>query len=289
MRRRFGDRKDGYRLRKADPFFRLIPYIMKDRNDAHVFFEDRIYIEKTELVIRQLRKEGLKVGFLHIAIASFVRVLSQKPKANRFVIGKKLFSRKEISVSLAIKKEMNEDTEETTIKIVFDPTDTIYDVVEKVNNEIDKNKNTTTENDTDKTAKILTFMPGFLLSFTMFVIRFMDNRGLLPRFLTDLSPFHSSIFITDLGSLGIRPVFHHIYNFGTNTFFVAFGKKTREQYITNDNTAKIKKAMDIKIVVDERIVDGYYFSGVIKYALNIMTNPEELLKPPETVIIDNEI
>ena len=289
MRRRLGDRKDGYRLRKADPFFRLIPYIMKDRIDAHVFFEDRIYLEKTDKFITQLRSEGHRVGFLHVAIASFVRVLSQKPKANRFVIGKKTFARKEISISLAIKKKMEEDTEETTIKIVFDPKDTIYDVIEKVNNEIDINKNTSNENKADKTAKILTYMPGFLLSFTMFLIKFLDNRGLLPRFLTDLSPFHASIFVTDLGSLGVRPVYHHIYNLGTNTFFIAFGKKTKEQYINDDNTVKIKRAMDIKIAVDERIVDGYYFAGAIKYGLKIMTNPAELLKPPETVIIDNEI
>lgn len=289
MKRRFGDRKDGFRLRKADPFFRLIPYLMKDRNDAHVFFEDRMYLEKTEMLIRKLRKEGHKVGFLHIAIASIVRVLSQKPKANRFVIGKKTYARKKISVSLAIKKEMNEETEETTIKIIFDPKDTIYDVIEKVNYEIEKNKNTSNENNTDKAAKILTYMPGFLLSFTMFCIRFFDNRGLLPKFLTDLSPFHSSVFLTDLGSLGIKPVYHHIYNLGTNSFFIAFGKKSKEQYIDEDNNTKIRKAMDLKIAVDERIVDGYYFALVIKMLLRIMGNPEELLTPPDLVVTDNEI
>ncbi|MCK5761555.1 MAG: 2-oxo acid dehydrogenase subunit E2 [Candidatus Izimaplasma sp.] len=289
MRRRLGDRKDGYKLRNADPFFRLIPYLMPTRNDAHVFFEDRIYMEKTDLFIRKLRKEGLKIGFLHIAIASFVRVMSQKPKANRFVVGKKTYARKEISVALAIKKKMNEETEETIIKIIFNPEDTIYDIVEKVNREIEKNKDTGNENSADKTAKILTYMPGFILNFTMGVIKFLDNRGKLPRFLTDLSPFHSSLFITDLGSLGIKPVYHHIYNLGTNSFFIAFGKKTREQYIADDNSVKIKKAMDIKVTVDERIVDGFYFATVVKYGFNIMTNPEELLNPPEKVFVDNEI
>jgi len=289
MKRRFGDRKDGYRLRKADPFFRIIPYIMKEKNDAHVFFEDRIYLEDTDIFIRKLRKEGIRIGFLHIVIASMVRMISQKPKINRFVIGRKTYARKEISFSLVIKKEMNEETEETTIKIIFEPTDTIYDVVEKVNHEIQINKDAAEENSTDKAAKIITYMPGFLISLFMFMARFLDNRGRLPKFLTDLSPFHSSIFITDLGSLGIKSVYHHIFNLGTNTLFIAFGIKTKEHVIDMENNVKIRKAIDIKTAVDERIVDGYYFAKAIKMAKNLITHPEELLLPPKEVVVDNEI
>lgn len=289
MKRRFGDRRDGYRLRKADPFFRIIPYIMKEKNDAHVFFEDRIYLEDTDKFIRKLRKEGLRIGFLHVVIASMVRMMSQKPKINRFVVGKKIYARKEISFSLVIKKEMNEHTEETTIKIIFDPTDTIYDVVKKINDEIERNKKIESENSADKAAKIITYMPGFMISFFMFLVRFLDNRGWVPKFLTDLSPFHSSIFITDLGSLGIKSVYHHIFNLGTNTLFIAFGTKTKEQVIDVNNNVKIRKAIDIKTAVDERIVDGYYFANSIKMAKQIMTHPEVLLVPPSEVIIDNEI
>ncbi len=289
MKRRLGDRKDGYRLRKADPFFRIIPYIMKEKNDAHVFFEDRVYLEDTDIFIRKLRKEGIRVGFLHIVIASLVRMISQKPKINRFVVGRKTYARKEISFSLVIKKEMNEETEETTIKIIFDPKDTIYDVVEKVNNEIQKNKDTTIENSTDKAAKIITYMPGFMIAFFMFMARFLDNHGLLPRFLTDLSPFHSSIFITDLGSLGIKSVYHHIFNLGTNTLFIAFGIKAKEQVVDLEGNVKIRKAIDVKTAVDERIVDGYYFANAIKMTKRLMTHPEELLLPPKEVVIDNEI
>ena len=289
MRRRFGDRKDGYKLRKADPFFRIIPYLMKERSDAQVFFEDRVYLEETDKLIRQLRKEGHAVGFLHIVIASMVRVISQRPKINRFVVGKKTYARKEISFSIAIKKDMSEDTEETTIKIVFEPTDTIYNVIQKVNKQINDNKNTEDKNSTDKAAKFFSIMPGVLINWSLNFIRFLDAHGKLPRFLTDLSPFHSSIFLTDLGSLGIKGVYHHIYNIGTNTIFLAFGTKTKEQYIDEENNITIKKSMDIKVVVDERVVDGYYFAKSIKLAKRIMANPRQLLLPPNEVIIDNEI
>jgi len=289
MKRRFGDRKDGYRLRKADPFFRVIPYIMKERSDAQVFFEDRIYLDQTNVLIRKLRKEGYKLGFLHVLIASMVRTMSQKPKINRFVRGHKTYARRDISFSLAVKKDMSELSEETTIKVTFEPDDTIYDVVNKINNEINNNKGETDGNDTDKAAKILSIMPGFILNGTMNFFRFLDNRGRLPRFLTNLSPFHSSCFVTDLGSLGIKSVYHHIYNFGTNSIFISFGTRSKEQVVGPDLQVVNKKAMDIKVVVDERVVDGYYFASAIKYAKDIMDNPLCLLEKPNEIVIDDEI
>ncbi|PAT02307.1 hypothetical protein CI105_02900 [Candidatus Izimaplasma bacterium ZiA1] len=289
MRRRFGDRKDGKRIRKGDPFFKIIPYIMKDRNDAQVFFDDRIYLENSEKMSRELRKQGYKVGFLHFVLAAMVRTMSQKPKINRFVAGRKLYARNDISFSIAIKKDMNEETPETTIKISFDGTETIYEVMERLNDEINKNKNLDTENDTDKAAKIITYAPGFLIRFVMWMFNALDNKGWLPKFLTDLSPFHSSVFVTDLGSLGIKSVYHHIYNFGTNTIFIGFGIKDKEQKFDRHGNFKNKKVMDLKVVVDERVVDGYYFAQAIKLFKKTIENPEVLLTPPDEVIIDNDI
>ncbi len=288
-RRRFGDRKDGYKLRKADPFFRIIPHLMPHRNDAQVFFEDRIYLDETHRLIRQLRKDGYKLGFLHVLIASMVRTISQKPKINRFVVGRKTYARNEISFSLAVKKNMSEDSEETIIKVKFEPEATIYDVIEKVNKAIESNKGDDTKNNTDVAAKIFTMLPGFLLRFAMFNVRALDNRGWLPRFMTELSPFHASMFITDLGSIGIRPVYHHIYNLGTNTVFISFGTRNREKVIDKDNNIVTKKSMDLRIVADERVVDGYYFANAIKIAKNTIGNPFCLLTPPENVVVDNEI
>jgi len=289
MRRRLGDRKDGWRLRKVDPFFRIIPYIMRERNDAQVFFEERIYIEDTLKMIRELRKEGYKAGFMHVVIASMVRVISQKPKVNRFVRGHKTYARSEISFSLAVKKEMSEKAEETTVKIVFEPTDTIYDVVNRINAVVDANKIVEEKNNTDKFVKFFGKVPGFVVGGMIGFIKMLDNWGILPRFIYNLSPFHSSVFITNLGSLGIRPVYHHLYNIGTNTVFIAFGTRTREQRFNEDNTLESKKAMDIKIVADERVVDGYYFASAIKLATKIMENPYCLKEKPEQVIIDDEI
>lgn len=289
MKRRIGDRKDGYKLRKTDPFFRVIPHIMKERSDAQVFFEDRIYLEEPNKLIRELRKEGHKIGFLHILMASMIRTISQKPKINRFISGKKAYARNEIVFSLAVKKNMSPDSEETIIKLVFKPEATIYDVIGELNKKIEGNKGVTEKNETDKVAKLMSFFPSFGIGIIMSMFRFLDNHRMLPKSLINASPFHTSCFITDLGSLGIRPVYHHLYNFGTTTIFIAFGTRSRESKIEKDLNVINKKAIDLRIVVDERVVDGYYFASAIKYAKDIMSNPIELLQPPKNVVFDNEI
>lgn len=289
MRRRLGDRSDGYKLRKVDPLFRMIPHIMKARSDAQVFFEDTIYLEETNKFIRQLRKEGYKLGFLHVVIASMVRVMSQKPKINRFVVGKKIYARNEIAFSLAIKKEMTEEAEETVIKVKFDPEATIYDVIKGLNDSIDLNKKEEEKSNMDVFVRIFSKFPNFIYGFGMSFVKALDYIGILPRKIIDLSPFHSSVFVTDLGSIGIRPVYHHIYNLGTNTIFIAFGTRTKEQTINGDNEVINRKKMDLKIVADERVCDGYYFAQTLKLAKNVMTHPKCLLTPPEKVVIDDQI
>ena len=289
MKRRLGDRKDGWRLKKVDPFFRIIPHIMTERNDSQVFFSENIDLEETLKFIREIRREGYKVGFLQVVVATMVRVMSQKPKVNRFICGKKAYARNEIVVSLAVKKEMSEAAEETTIKVKFDPSDTIYDVIEKMNKEIDATKVVEDKNDTDKFVKVLSKIPGFIYGGIVGFLKFLDRRGHLPGFIRDLSPFHSSVFITDLGSLGIKPVYHHLYNFGTTSIFIAFGTRNKTHELNGDNTVDKRKTQDLKVVVDERIVDGYYFSQAIKMATKIMENPAVLREKPEQIIVDNEI
>lgn len=290
QKKRWGDRFDGWYLRKADPFNRIIPYIMKTRVDAQVFFDDKIEIYETEKLIRELRKnDHLRVGFLHILVAAMVRTISQKPRINRFVSGSKIYARREISVSLAIKKEMSEDAPETAVKIVFEPTDTLYDVVYKLNAVIYTNKNVGVENDSDKLTKLIMFCPGFLIRFLVNFLTFLDHRGRLPKIIHKLSPFHCSFFITDLGSLGIEPVYHHIYEFGTTSEFIAFGTKNTEKVLDQEGNTTDKKYVNMRVVADERICDGFFFASAFKTFRQYIEQPSTLLVPPEKVYEDDEI
>lgn len=288
-KRRFGDRYDGRLLRTIDPFYKIIPYIMKTRVDAQTYFEDKIEINKIEEYLKEKRKAGIKnIGFLHIVMAAMVRTLSQKPRLNRFIAGQRIYARNEILISLAIKKQLHEDIPETTIKLKFKPTDTIFEIAEKLNAVITENKKIETKNGADTIARLIMLCPGFLVKLIVWLIKVLDYVGFMPKTINNLSPFHTSVFITDLGSLGIQPVYHHLYEFGTTSMFVAFGMKQKEYTLGKDNNVIEKRFVNIKVVNDERIVDGYYFAGAFKLFKKLMQSPKKLEVSPEQVIEDIE-
>ncbi len=285
-KRRFGDRRDGRLLRSLDPFYKFEPYIMKFKNDANNSFADSIEITEVERFLKKKRAEGYPgMGMLHVFLASYVRVISQKPALNRFIAGQRIYARNCIEVILIVKKTMSIEAGETSIKVIFDPRDTISDIYNKINAEVEKIKNGQ-DSDTDDTAKTLMKIPRVLLKFLIFILNMLEYFGKLPQALVDVSPFHGSLFVTDLGSIGIPPVYHHLYNFGTIPLFLAFGTKRRAFELQSDGTAAEKKYVDYTLVLDERICDGFYFAQVFKYLKSFIRHPQQLDVPPETVVED---
>lgn len=286
-KRHFGDRPDGRRLRSLDPLFLVSPYIMKKKSDASNMFSGSFDITDVEKYIRGKRAQGMPgLGVLHFFIASYVRIISQHPGLNRFVSGQKLFARYGILVNLTVKKELTIDGQETTVKAYLEPEDTIHEVYSKVQAEIAEGKKKGDSNGTDKTARILKFIPGLLLKFVVWFLELLDYFGILPKALLHISPFHGSIFISDLGSVGLPPVFHHLYNFGNIPIFLCFGVKSRHNVIGEDGTAEERTFLDFTLVMDERICDGFYFSRALRTLKRIFKDPQILDAPPASVIED---
>ena len=283
-KRRLGDRKDGRLLRSLNPFCKFIPYIMVKKNDACNQFEDSVEIGEAEAWIRAKRQEGWKgMGMLHLFIASYVRTVSQCPGLNRFIGGQKIFARNNIEVVMAVKKTLTADGDETTIKIIFEPTDTVFDVYRKLNEKIDEIKANDGDNNTEQVAGALIKVPGLILKFAIWFLNLIDYFGLLPQKLLDASPFHGSMIITDLGSLGIPPIYHHLYNFGNLPIFISFGAKRRAFELDKSGVPVERKYVDYKIVVDERTVDGFYYASSLKFLKYYLKNPAALETAPESV------
>ncbi|MBR2832018.1 MAG: 2-oxo acid dehydrogenase subunit E2 [Oscillospiraceae bacterium] len=287
-RRRWGDRKEGRWLRGLDPYYALTPYIMKTKNDACNYFNDSVEISEADRYLRRKRAEGMPgLGMLHLFIAAYIRVVSQKPAVNRFVSGRRIYARNDIEYVMSIKKEMKSDGGETSLKLKFRPDDTLQTVYEKLNAAVEEIRGGQQDTSTDKVAAAFMKLPRFIIQFLINLVLLFDYFGLLPQALLDASPFHGSIIITDLGSLGIPPVYHHLYNLGNLPAFVAFGAKRRENEVQPDGTVKQKKVLDYTVVTDERICDGFYFAQAFKYFKSYLRHPEVLETPPETVVEDD--
>ena len=187
---------------------------------------------------------------------------------------------------MTVKKEMRADATETSIKVIFEPTDTIKEVYEKMQEAIDKAKYDAAENGTDATARMLMRVPRIILRFVVFFLSFLDYFGLLPQSLLNVSPFHGSMIVTNMASLGIPPIYHHIYNFGNLPVFVSFGARRRVREIASDGSVAEKTYIDFAVVTDERICDGFNYARGFKYLNSYMRDPNVLDLPPEQVVED---
>ena len=287
IRRRPGDRKDGRLLRTLPAFNKFVPYIMPERNDRFVHYEEALEVSRADRRLRQLRVDGFKgIGMLHFIIACYVRAVSMLPGINRFVAGRRIYAHHNIDVVMAVKRDLSIDATETTIKVRFQPTDTIFDVYRKMNEKISEIKDSDENNGTEDFAEVAASLPRFLLRAAIGVLRIMDYFGWLPESLTDISPFHGSLVITDLGSLRIRPVFHHIYNFGTLPVFIAFGAKRHAYEIDRHGKVIDNTYVDMKLVLDEGIVDGHYYAQLLRAFRYMFEHPEIVESPPTKVVED---
>lgn len=276
----FGYRSDGKKVKSMDPVFRLIPCIMKERVDSQVFFKEDIVLNGMDAYINKKAEEGIKISYMNIVFATIVRIISERPELNRFAINGAIYQRNRIEVSITIKKSLTDEAEETTLKIPFTGKETIFEVKEKLEKEIEENKKENAQNGTDKLVRLFNLLPTFLIRGIVSFLMFADKHGFMPKKIIELSPFHTSVYLTNVGSLGIDSIYHHIYNFGTTSLFFAMGRK-KKSYVYEDDEIKQEKCITIGFVGDERICDGHYYASSFRQMAKYFRNPELLEKPLE--------
>ena len=242
-KKKWGDRKDGRLLRTREPMSVVETFILVDRTGSTNYIQDKVEISKAEDYIKRKRKEGLSgFGLMHLMVAAYVRVASQMPAVNRFVSGQRVYARNRIEVNIDIKKEMTLEAPNTCVKIILSPEDTAEDVYRKMKEVIDGEKGGENDSDFDAVAGTLAKFPKLFFKFSIWFLKLLDYFGGLPKSLLDVSPFHGSFFITSMGSLGIPPIFHHLYNFGNVPIFCAIGPK-RTAYEIDRNGEVVKRSI----------------------------------------------
>ena len=285
----WGDRTDGRRIRTLSPMAQITAYFQVERNTCSNLFEEAFEITHIERYIRQKRREGLTdFGLTHVLLAAYVRGLCKYPQLNRFISGQKVFSRGEdIQYCMVIKKEMSIDSPDTSIKVHLNRKDTAADIYHKLNAAVDSVKSTKElDSNLDSLIGYLNLIPSVVLKFTVWFLKLLDYFGMLPKFLLELSPFHGTLFFTSMGSLGIPPIYHHLYDFGNLPVFSAFGCKRRALEVQEDGSVVQRKYLDVRFVLDERIVDGYYYAAFFKHFRSILRHPEILDIVPEELASD---
>ncbi len=279
--------KEGRRIKGGVPMDAISPFIMASRLGAANSFFASADISKCEELIRTKRKEGMHgLGMMHIFMAAYVRTVSQRPGINRFIRGQRLYARRGIQISMTIKKELKLNAPESVIKLTLSPEDTLTTIYDTLCEELVQNKQEGDQNGMDSVARFLVKLPRVFLKSAVGTLRFLDYFDLLPSALTNVSPFHGSMFISNLGSLGIPPVFHHLYSFGNLPIFITMGAKRTEYVLNSEAQAEKRRMIDFTFTCDDRICDGHYYASAFKLFKKLIENPEQLFEPPKTVIED---
>lgn len=284
----WGDRSDGRRVRTIDGMNVVANYIMPNRIGASNSINGKIEITNVERYIHKKRAEGMEnFGIFHVILAAYVRSMAKYPGCNRFLSGQRVYQRDEdIQFTMAMKKDMSTDGDETMIKLHLTQTDTTKEIYEKFNKVYEEVKSTPLDSSFDAVAGALASLPGLLLKFVVWVLKVMDYFGKIPKFLLEVSPFHASVIFTSMGSLGIPPILHHLYDFGNLPVFIAVGRKYRKQELDADGNVVVRRYVDYVMNCDERTVDGFYYATAMKYFHKLLRSPEVLDNPPEEVVRD---
>lgn len=279
----FGHRPEGKRVHDVDPIVQITPYLMPMRCDAQVFLDYDVEYEPLMRYIAQKSREGVKITFMEILIAAFVRGVSQVPEVNRFIMNKQFYNRRELTVCLTLLMNTPDGSlEENAIKIFFDPSDTIYDVSARVKEKIEQGRKVDDPGFALKLARFALKIP-FLPTVLVTLVRLLDRYGLCPKAFLDALPFHTSMFVTNMASIGMTRVYHHIYNFGNTSLFFSLGTPKRGYTVNARGEAVRSCTLPIGCTADERVCGGAMYARLFAIMKSCLKHPEQLETPPETV------
>lgn len=273
-------RADGKRIKNADPMYTVAAYIMNKRVDSMNMITIDIPVDPIKEYLNEKRKQGINLSHMGVVLAAYIRTVKEFPELNRFVVNKKIYQRNELAVGMVVLKP-GEMGHGTMSKMYFNENNTIFEVNDIIEKYVAENREAPENNGTEKIIKFLLSVPG-VLPVGVGLFKWMDKHGLLPKAIIDMSPFHMSCGITNLASIRTNHIYHHCYEFGTTSVFMAMGN-TREVPKRKGSEIVFEKCMPIGVTMDERIASGSYFALAFRKMRAYLRNPELLETPPSEV------
>ena len=281
-KRRWGDRRDGRWVRDVPGLQTIMAHMLPNRTDCECYMQDSFdvtdllpYLEK-----KNASHPDYKTTVFHALLMSAARMVRERPKMNRFIQGRRMYERYEISLAFVAKRRFNDNGEEALMFFVPDDDETLDTLSARIVGKVAETRKSASSTDgidamIDGFAKI----PRLLLMVILRIIRWLDFWGLNPKVLTDGDPNYSTLFLSNLGSIKAPAVYHHLNNYGTNSIMVTVGTIHKEECIMPDGSRQIRDVVDIGATLDERIADGFYFARSLKLVKYMFAHPELLDRP----------
>ena len=241
----------------------------RSENEVHMLKE----IDVTELkkYYDEKKADDEKLTYFHLFATAISKVMYNKPLLNRFVINGRKYARNDVTLSFVAKTEFTDNAGELFTVLKVDKEDTVSSISKKIFGDVKKIRNNEGSK-TDNFMDSLRIFPKFMIKIIVMVIRFLDNHHLLPKDLTDGSIYHSSVLLSNLGSIHCDGIYHNLTNFGTNSIVVTIGE-IKEVVKVVDGEFKKRYVCQFGITLDERFADGVYFAKCVNLLAYILDNP----------------
>ncbi len=286
-KKRWGDRPDARWLRELPAMNQIMPIIMPNRADNEAYINVDIDLRPLEAYLEK-KNVGLdkshRYTYFHLICMAIAKAFVLRPRMNRFICNNKVYERDDLTLGFTIKKQFSDKAEEglAFITIQEDSTlDSFHDELMGIIHAIRKDGSCDTSTDA---MDILTKLPHWLMTGIVKSVRWLDQFGRAPKDMIGSDPNHASIFLSNLGSIGLECGYHHLVNWGTNSCFVVIGKKYRKMDYDKDGNADLHEVIPMGITLDERIADGYYYSGTVALVKELLAHPELLEAPANTPV-----
>ena len=279
-KKRRGDRFDATLLRDIDALHWFMPYLYPNRADNEAFIKEEFDLTHLEAFLAR-KNEGRtedKYTIFHAIAAALVKTVTLRPKMNRFIQGRRLYQRDELSLAFVVKKQFNDDSHEALAFIKFPEDTTIDSLHERIMAEIHECRSDKLDNSTAG-MELFTKLPRCVMRVVMWFLHRLDFYGKVPYDLIKADPNYSSVFITNLGSIKLNAAYHHLTNWGTNSLFVVIGEKGVKPVFQPDGSYEMHSVLGVGITLDERIADGYYYAKTIRLIKHLIEHPELLDRP----------
>ena len=280
MGKKYGDRKDGKRLKKISSMHVMMPLMYPNRCDNEAYISERINLTNINAYLEKKNAENPAYAYnlFQIMVTAVLKTITLRPKMNRFIANKTMYQRNEVTASFTVKKIFHDDGGEALAKIKTTGKETIDSIHDEIYRQVSFCRSEEKDPST-ASMDILQKLPNFLLKLVGVVARFLDRHGWMPQSIIATDPFYSSAVLANLGSIGMRAGYHHLTNWGTCSVFCVVGEIKKRPIYDAEGRMQVCECVDLGLTIDERLADGYYYSKSVKLLKHLLENPELLELP----------
>ena len=285
-KRKWGDRKDGIWLKDLPAMNRIMPGIMPNRADNEAYINVEVDLRPLDAYLAQ-KNQGRtedKYTYFHVISAAIAKAFILRPRMNRFICNKRIYQHRDLTLAFVVKKQFSDKSEEGLAFLSIDDKETMDSYHAKIMSVIHDNRRSDIKDTSTGAMDIINKLPQWLINLILSTTLWLDKHGWAPQFLIGTDPNHASIFLSNLGSIGLEGGYHHLVNWGTNSCFIVLGKKYMKKEYFKDGSSDLYEVIPLGITLDERIADGYYYSGTVALVKQLLAHPELLDLPADTEV-----